>query len=158
LSEDMSEHSIVHQLTNEQIESVATMTISGLHSYEIVSTLRQSDTSVLATRTTVTSRIKGSHAILKAYLQTFTGNLHCVYTAISLARKYQEWSKFQQLAAQDILKSIIDEPSIALQDPSIVHTKNRFSGAPNNQKVNSTKRDPSGFKLVNPKARHCAIC
>ncbi|CAG8648222.1 16358_t:CDS:2 [Gigaspora margarita] len=73
-------------------------------------------------------------------------------------RKYQEWSKFQQLAIQDALKSIIDEPSIALQDPSIVHTKGCPPGAPNNQKVNSTKRDPSGFKLIDPKARHCAIC
>ncbi|CAG8811123.1 8999_t:CDS:2, partial [Cetraspora pellucida] len=33
-----------------------------------------------------------------------------------------------------------------------------LTGAPNNQKVNSTKRDPFSFKLVNPKARHCTIC
>ncbi|CAG8620983.1 14682_t:CDS:2 [Cetraspora pellucida] len=103
---------------------------------------------LLHLETTITSHIEGSHATLKAYLQMSTGDLHHVYTAISLA----------QLAAQDTLKSIIDEPSMALQNPDIVRIKGHPSGAPNNQKVNSTKRDPSGFKLVDPKARHCAIC
>ncbi|CAG8627497.1 2243_t:CDS:2, partial [Dentiscutata heterogama] len=133
--------------------------------------------------TTVTSHIESSHATLKAYLQTSTGDLYRVYTAISLAVTNQKKElntmiasehiripafatnnslyrniKGRQLAAQDTLKSIIDEPSMALQNPGIVRTKGRPSGAPNNQKVNSTKRDPSGFELVDPKARHCAIC
>ncbi|CAG8745197.1 1051_t:CDS:2, partial [Cetraspora pellucida] len=136
---------------------------------------------LLHLETTVTSRIEGSYATLKAYLQMSAGDLHHVYTAISLAgrvltfalkkindqyqkaknatpQEYQEWPEFQQLAAQDTLKSFIDEPSMALQNPDIVHTKGQPSRAPNNQKVNSTKRDPSGFELVDPKARHCAIC
>ncbi|CAG8760166.1 14143_t:CDS:2, partial [Cetraspora pellucida] len=131
-------------------------------------------------RTTVTSRIEGLHATLKAYLQMFKEDLHHVYIAISLVatnqkkkldtmiaskcirilafainnslyRNIKEWPEFQQLAVQDTLKSIIDKLSMALQNPGIVCTKGHPSGAPNNQKVNSTKRDPSGFELVDPK-------
>ncbi|CAG8476475.1 20225_t:CDS:2 [Gigaspora rosea] len=49
---------------------------------------------------------------------------------------------------QDTLKSIIDEPSIALQDPSIVHTKGHTLGAPNNQKVNSIQTSRSQSKAL----------
>ncbi|CAG8598427.1 10391_t:CDS:2, partial [Scutellospora calospora] len=227
--------------------------------------------------TTITSRIESSHAILKAYLQTSTGDLHHIYTTISLAvtdqRKefntmiaseriripafatynsqysnirgkvssfalnkindqYQKakrattqeplpsctgtftrmmslpcahfiqhlennqnlmlndihkywWipgnistlqveenssdpenppttslvqSTTKQLVAQDTLKNLIDEPSMTLQNPNVVHTRDRLSGAPNYQKNNSTCRDPSSFEIVEHKGRHCAIC
>ncbi|CAG8580965.1 4956_t:CDS:2, partial [Scutellospora calospora] len=220
--------------------------------------------------TTVTSHIEGSHVTLKAYLQTSTGDLHHVYTTISLAvtnqrkefntmiaseriripafatynslysnirdkvssfalnkindqyqkakrataqeplpsctgtftrtmglpcahfiqylennqnlmlndihkhysdpknplqpllydlqQRYQEWPEFQKLVVQDTLKNLIDEPSMTLQNPNVVHTRGHLSGAPNYQKNNSTRRDPSCFEMVEHKGRHCAIC
>ncbi|CAG8758195.1 19940_t:CDS:1, partial [Dentiscutata erythropus] len=37
-------------------------------------------------------------------------------------------------------------------------TKGRPSGALNHHKDNSTQRDPSGFELVDHKAKLCSIC
>ncbi|CAG8798074.1 9350_t:CDS:1, partial [Cetraspora pellucida] len=68
-----------------------------------------------------------------------------------LQQRYQEWPEFQQLVAQDTLKNLIDEPSMTLQNPNVVHTRGRPSGAPNHQKNNSTCRDPSGFEMVEHK-------
>ncbi|CAG8680645.1 8390_t:CDS:2 [Dentiscutata erythropus] len=59
--------------------------------------------------------------------------------------------KNMELSAQDALKSMINEPAVTLQNPDVVRTKGRFSGALNQQQTNSTKRDPSGFKLVDNK-------
>ncbi|CAG8771991.1 8889_t:CDS:2 [Cetraspora pellucida] len=52
--------------------------------------------------TTVTSRIEGSHATLKAYLQTSTGDLHHIYTTISLAVTNQK-KEFNTMIASECI-------------------------------------------------------
>ncbi|CAG8497947.1 8419_t:CDS:2 [Scutellospora calospora] len=74
-----------------------------------------------------------------------------------LQQRYQEWPEFQQSVAREILKNMIEMPLITLQNPNVVRTKRRPPGAPNRQ-TNSTKRDLSGFELVDYKVRHCTLC
>ncbi|CAG8590505.1 10191_t:CDS:1 [Cetraspora pellucida] len=74
-----------------------------------------------------------------------------------LQQRYQEWPKFQQSAACETLKDMIETSLITLQNSNIVHTKKHPSGASNYQ-TNLTRRDLSGFELVYYKVRHCTLC
>lgn len=76
----------------------------------------------------------------------------------NLQEKYQEWPKPQQVAAQVTLDNMINAPLMILQNPNIVHTKGRPSGATNKRSINSTKRDSSGFELMNQSVRKCTLC
>ena len=53
---------------------------------------------------------------------------------------------------------MISVPIMALQNPKIVPTKGRPSGATNKQSASSTKRDSSGFEFVEQKVRQCTLC
>ena len=69
----------------------------------------------------------------------------------SLQEKYQEW-------AQATLDNMINAPIMLLQNPTVSSTKGRPSGATNKRSINSTRRDPSGFVLVDQSVRQCTIC
>ncbi|CAB4394027.1 unnamed protein product [Rhizophagus irregularis] len=49
----------------------------------------------------------------------------------NLQERYQEWPKFQQVAAHATLDKMINAPLMVLQNPNIVPTKGRPSGATN---------------------------
>ncbi|CAG8719531.1 4873_t:CDS:2 [Cetraspora pellucida] len=74
-----------------------------------------------------------------------------------LQQRYQEWPESRQLKAREKLKNIIDTQPIILQNPNVVHAKGHSLGTPN-QQTNSTRRDLSGFELVDHKAQHCTLC
>ncbi|CAG8761600.1 15595_t:CDS:2, partial [Funneliformis caledonium] len=66
----------------------------------------------------------------------------------NLQKRYQEWPKFQQVAAHVILDNMINAPLMVLQNPKVIPTRGRPSGTTNKRSTNSTKRDPSGFEFV----------
>ncbi|CAG8816004.1 8526_t:CDS:1, partial [Dentiscutata erythropus] len=59
--------------------------------------------------------------------------------------------KHQQAAIQKKLNNIINTPLIILQNPQVTHTRGRPLGVYNYQTNNSTRRDLSGYKLVEHK-------
>ncbi|CAG8458404.1 9522_t:CDS:2 [Cetraspora pellucida] len=71
----------------------------------------------------------------------------------TLQEKYEEWPEHQQSAAREKLNNLINTPLTVLQNPQIVRTRGRPAGASNRRKNNSTRRDPSGFELVECKIR-----
>ncbi|CAG8487135.1 7322_t:CDS:2 [Cetraspora pellucida] len=75
-----------------------------------------------------------------------------------LERRYHEWSEHQQIAICKTLNNIIDASLTVLQNPQVVRTKGCPSGAPNRQQTNTTRRDPSGFELVEHKVRQYSCC
>ena len=75
----------------------------------------------------------------------------------NLQERYQEWPKHQQIAAQATLDNMINAPLMTPQDPKIVPTKGRPFGATNKRPTNTTRRDPSGFELVE-RVRKCTLC
>ncbi|CAB4388322.1 unnamed protein product [Rhizophagus irregularis] len=76
----------------------------------------------------------------------------------NLQEKYQEWPEFQQKAAQETLNNMFNAPIMVLQNPKVVSTKGRPSGATNKRSNTSTRRDPSGFELVEQRVRKCTHC
>ncbi|CAG8690044.1 5805_t:CDS:1, partial [Cetraspora pellucida] len=72
-----------------------------------------------------------------------------------LKQRYHEWPEHQQIAVYKTLNDIIDASLTVLQNLQVVRTKRHPSGAPNWQQTNTTKRDPSGFELVEHKVRQC---
>ncbi|CAG8740879.1 23908_t:CDS:2 [Gigaspora margarita] len=100
--------------------------------------------------TTVTSCIEGAYSTLKSYLQTSTEytlvleieeNTVCDEDALqpllqNLQERYQEWPRFQQAATCN---------------PKEVFTRGCPSNVSQHSSVNSTRRDPSGFELVEHK-------
>ncbi|CAG8447912.1 2163_t:CDS:2 [Cetraspora pellucida] len=75
-----------------------------------------------------------------------------------LEQRYHEWPKHQQIAVCKTLNDIIDALLTVLQNPQIVCTKEHSSDASNQQQTNTTRRDPSKFKLVEHKVRQCSYC
>ncbi|CAG8567743.1 21158_t:CDS:2 [Gigaspora rosea] len=71
--------------------------------------------------------------------------------------RYQNWPEIQQKAAQETLNNLINTPTMVLQDPVVISTRGRPSGSSNNRITNSTKRDLSGFELVEKKGRQCTL-
>ncbi|CAG8641369.1 14763_t:CDS:2, partial [Dentiscutata erythropus] len=47
---------------------------------------------------------------------------------------------------------------ITLQNTNVISTKGHPLEASSHQQTNSTKKDFSGFELVEPKVKHCTIC
>src|SRR5947209_7447922 len=76
----------------------------------------------------------------------------------NLQKRYQEWPKFQQVTAHATLDEMINAPLMVLQNPNVVPTKGRSSGATNKRSTNSIRRDPSGFELVDQRVRKCTVC
>ncbi|CAG8756463.1 10541_t:CDS:2, partial [Gigaspora margarita] len=76
----------------------------------------------------------------------------------NLEQSYNEWLEHQQAVARETLNDMINSPSIALQNPNIVYTKGCPTGATNKQSSNSTRRDLSGFELVEQNVRQCSLC
>ena len=70
----------------------------------------------------------------------------------SLQEKYQEW-------AQATLDNMINAPIMVLQNPLCLLQKDAEcpSGATNKRSINSTRRHPSGFELVDQRVRQCTI-
>ena len=53
---------------------------------------------------------------------------------------------------------MINVTIMVLQNPTVSPTKGRPSGATNKRSIDSTRRDPSGFVLVDQRVRQCTIC
>ncbi|CAG8599211.1 6757_t:CDS:2 [Cetraspora pellucida] len=71
----------------------------------------------------------------------------------TLQEKYEEWPEHQQSAAQEKLNNLINTLLTVLQNPQIVRTRGKPASASNHQKNDSTRRDPSGFELVEHKIK-----
>ncbi|CAG8610814.1 7339_t:CDS:2, partial [Dentiscutata heterogama] len=69
-----------------------------------------------------------------------------------------KWPKFQQTAARATLDNMINAPTMVLQNPKEVSTRGCPTIASQHNSENSTRRDPSGFELVEYKGRHCTLC
>ncbi|CAG8582166.1 22521_t:CDS:2 [Cetraspora pellucida] len=67
-------------------------------------------------------------------------------------------TQIEEAVARNTLSDMIDSPLVPLQNPHIVCTKERPSGAPNRQPANTTRQDSFRFEFVNHKARQCSIC
>ncbi|CAG8489267.1 9513_t:CDS:2 [Cetraspora pellucida] len=94
------------------------------------------------------TQIKEGNSHNEDLLQTLLQNLE---------QRYHEWPEHQQAVARNTLNDMIDSPLVPLQNPHVVCTKGRPSGAPNRQPANTTRQDPSGFEFVDHKARQCSI-
>ncbi|CAG8503200.1 12601_t:CDS:2 [Cetraspora pellucida] len=76
----------------------------------------------------------------------------------TLQEKYEEWPEHQQVAVREKLNNMINTPLTTLQNPQVVRTRGRPPGALNRRTNNSTRRDPSGFELVDRRVRRCTHC
>ncbi|CAG8700419.1 5016_t:CDS:2, partial [Cetraspora pellucida] len=66
----------------------------------------------------------------------------------ALQERYKEWPEHQQATAREKLNSIINTSTTVLQNPQVVRTRGRPPGSSNRRTDNSTRRDPSGFELM----------
>ncbi|CAG8665984.1 9525_t:CDS:1, partial [Dentiscutata heterogama] len=66
----------------------------------------------------------------------------------ALQERYEEWPEHQQATAREKLNSIINTSTTVLQNPQVVRTRGRPPGSSNRRTDNSTRRDPSGFELM----------
>ncbi|CAG8613947.1 3445_t:CDS:2, partial [Cetraspora pellucida] len=71
----------------------------------------------------------------------------------NLQERYQEWPKSQQETAWVTLDNMINTPLIVLQNPREVSTRGHPSGTSHRSSANSTRRNPSGFELVEHKGQ-----
>ncbi|CAG8629432.1 16412_t:CDS:1, partial [Dentiscutata heterogama] len=62
-----------------------------------------------------------------------------------------EWPKFQQTVARATLDNMINALTMVLQNLKEVSTRGRPTIASQHNSTNSTRRDPSGFELVEHK-------
>ncbi|CAG8663420.1 765_t:CDS:2, partial [Ambispora gerdemannii] len=76
----------------------------------------------------------------------------------NLQERYKEWPEYQQVTTRVTLNNMINTPLLILQNPQIVHTRGRPVGTSNHRQTNSTKRDSSGFELVDRRIRQCTLC
>ncbi|CAG8532717.1 14492_t:CDS:2 [Cetraspora pellucida] len=75
----------------------------------------------------------------------------------NLQKRYQEWLKSQQETAQVTLDNMINTLLIVLQNPREVFTRGHPSGTSHCSLANSTRRNPSGFELVEHKGQQCTL-
>ncbi|CAG8544814.1 7693_t:CDS:2, partial [Scutellospora calospora] len=124
---------------------------------------------------TVTSQVEGAHATIKTYLRISAGDLHNgKISSFALKKVDEQYQKIKYATTQDPLPictgsfystmgllSRSQIPPVETNIPEIqpllqaLEEKERPPSASNRRTNNSTRRDPSGFELVERRIRRC---